>query len=383
MQKRILFIIGSLQIGGAEQHLVNVAKHLKNRGWEPEVFTLELGGPLTSSLQAASIPVIGKRAPTWIKHVRNERLSALISLILSMSTLIYNLWFRKPSIVHFFLPAAYILGGLATFLGPSSYRIMSRRSLNNYQSKHRLFSKLERILHPKMDRVCGNSLAVIKQLEDEGIDKKCLRLIYNGVDLINFDKKDISIKKKSFNIRKDDFVIIIVANLIPYKGHIDLLTALSYIKNSLPSSWLLLCIGRDDGIGHDLKNESLKLGIAEHIKWMGSRTDVPDLLRIANIGVLCSHQEGFSNAVLEGMAARLPMVVTDVGGNAEAVLDGETGYVVPPRQPRALADAIMRLANDKERHSMGELGRVRVEDKFSLSACVDAYEALYRELNTT
>ena len=82
------------------------------------------------------------------------------------------------------------------------------------------------------------------------------------------------------------------------------------------------------------------------------------------------------------MAAGLPMVVTDVGGNAEAVVDGDTGRVVPPHDPQALAEAIWRVATDPERRLMGERGRDRVQRFFSLNACVDAYEALYREVIT-
>jgi len=106
---------------------------------------------------------------------------------------------------------------------------------------------------------------------------------------------------------------------------------------------------------------------------------VPLFLRLADVGLLCSHEEGFSNAVLEGMAAGLPMVVTDVGGNAEAVIDGVTGYVVPAHNPELLADALLTVALADDRALMGDRGRRRVVEKFSMNSCIDAYEALYRE----
>jgi len=174
-------------------------------------------------------------------------------------------------------------------------------------------------------------------------------------------------------------VMSIVANLIPYKGHADLVDALALAAPDLPSGWRLLCLGRNDGIGDCLRQRAAMAGIGDNILWLGSRRDVPQILAASDIGLLVSHQEGFSNAVLEGMAAGLPMVVTDVGGNAEAVADGDTGYVVPARDPQALAAAIRRVARDPQRRLMGERGRERIHQHFSLDACVDAYERLYEE----
>src|SRR4029079_17142928 len=100
------------------------------------------------------------------------------------------------------------------------------------------------------------------------------------------------------------------------------------------------------------------LGIEENIKLLGARTDIAALLAAADIGVLASHEEGFANSILEGMASGLPMIVTDVGGNAEAVVNGVTGLVVPPRDARALGSAILKLALDPEfLRTMGDAGR--------------------------
>ena len=176
---------------------------------------------------------------------------------------------------------------------------------------------------------------------------------------------------------------LLVANLIAYKGHADLLQALGRVRDDLPEGWVLLCAGRDDGPGDDLKAAATALGIGGGVRWLGERSDVPTLLACADIGLLCSHQEGFSNSILEGMAAGLPMIVTDVGGNPESVVDGVTGMVAPPRDPRALGDAILALARDPERRkAMGEAGRRRAVESFSLEACVARYERLYDTLNS-
>ena len=133
-----------------------------------------------------------------------------------------------------------------------------------------------------------------------------------------------------------------IANLIPYKGHKDLIEGLALVAQSLPSGWRILCAGRDEGL--QLKLESLveAQGIKANIQFLGERTDVPILLAAADFGVLSSWEEGFSNVILEAMAAGLPMIVTDVGGNPEAVLDGETGLVVPPAIRQRLAEAVLK-----------------------------------------
>jgi glycosyltransferase involved in cell wall biosynthesis len=160
-----------------------------------------------------------------------------------------------------------------------------------------------------------------------------------------------------------------------------LLTALGGIAGALPPGWSLLCVGRDDGIGTALMQQACALGIEDNVKFLGMRTDIPALLGAADIGILASHEEGFANAILEGMAACLPMVVTDVGGNAEAVVDGVTGFVVPARDESALGSAILKLAFDRHlRRTMGDAGRERVEKYFGIDRCVANYARLYAGL---
>ena len=122
--------------------------------------------------------------------------------------------------------------------------------------------------------------------------------------------------------------------------------------------------------------------LERNVRLLGERRDVPLLLAASDIGVLPpTRNEGFSNAILESMAAALPMVVTDVGGNAEAVSDGTTGIVVRARDASALGAAILRLANDPDlRQSMGALAKARVAEEFSLAESTARYVALYESL---
>ena len=286
----------------------------------------------------------------------------------------------RTSITHCFLPQAYLMGGMAAFLTRNkSLTFMSRRSLNFYQKKHPYLARMEAFLMKHTHHILGNSQAVVWQLErEEHVPPSKLQLIYNGIDLSWFGIKNCSALRKEYGFSETDFIFIIVANLIPYKGHADLLEALSLVHTSFSDNWKLLCIGRDEGIQCQLEKSAQRLGLHSQIQFLGSRKDIPNLLSLSDVGILCSHEEGFSNAVLEGMASHLPMIVTDVGGNAEAVLHGQTGLVVPARSPLELSKAILTLYKDSDcRRLMGYKGYQRVHNHFSLDQCVDQYVQLY------
>jgi glycosyltransferase involved in cell wall biosynthesis len=181
-------------------------------------------------------------------------------------------------------------------------------------------------------------------------------------------------------------VIAVIANLVSYKGHRDLLDALALVKEPMPKEqmpkpWLVLAIGRDDGMGAELKRHAAARNLASNIRWLGERPAADQLLAAGDIFVLPSHQEGFSNALLEAMAANLAVIATAVGGNLDAIVDNESGILVPPRDPSALAAALARLASDPDiRRRYGDAARRRVEQRFALERCVDRYERLYRAM---
>jgi len=376
---KLLYVIGSLELGGAEKHLTHIAIGLKKRGWAPGFFVLDTNSPLALLLKDNHIPIHTKILPRWVEKIPNKRLRNGIRFVLATPVLLTCLWRLKPQIVHFFLPVGYILGGITSLFAPVKIRIMSRRSLNCYQASQKLCAALEKRLHKTMTAICANSLRVKENLEAEGVPASQIRLLYNGINTQPFQGPfDRQGARQQVGLTQETVVFVIVANLFPYKGHEDLLRALALIRQSLPSPWALLCVGRDRGAGRHLQHLCKELDLSQNVTFLGEQSDGAFFLRMADIGVLCSHQEGFSNAVLEGMAASLPMVVTDVGGNGEAVINGETGLVVPPHTPSALSQALLDLAlNPAKRLEMGRKGAERVDRLFRLETCLDAYEALY------
>lgn len=379
---RILFVIGSLDVGGTQRHLVQMVAALDRRRWQPAVYCLVEKGPLAGELEARGVPVRAPRLGGGNVGPRRSLLRRGWRLCCAMSGLMAELVFRRPAIVHFFLPESYVVGAPCARAAFCRKLVMSRRSLNIYQSRRPFLIFFERRLHRHMARIIGNSHAVVNELRAEGVTDEKLRLIYNGIDLAPFATSPAKAEaQQRLGIPPDGFVMLLIANIIPYKGHADLLVALGQIKNRLPAKWRLLCAGLDYGSGAALRAQAAQLGIDGNITWLGVRNDIGALTAAADLGLLVSHEEGFSNAILEGMAAGLPMIVTDVGGNAEAVLDGETGLVVPARESAHLAAAILALATNPTRAAaMGKAGRERVECKFSLASCVREYEVFYAEL---
>ena len=370
---RIVVVSSRLDVGGTERHIARILPALQRRGLDVALYVMERGGPLEADIAAQGVRVEGF-SPGGVLHWPK-------------ATLALARWLRRerPDIVHFFLPRPYVFGSVAAKLAGHRLRLMSRRSLTVYRDKYPLLGGVERWLHRRTFGILGNSQAVMDQLADEVDDTGKLALIHNGIDLPSpvFTSRRRQ-TRDLLQIPDGALVITVIANLIAYKGHRDLVDALALIKDRLPQSWRLLAVGRDDGIGAELKTQAQSFGIGDNILWLGERNDVDELLSASDMFVLPSHQEGFSNALLEAMAARLPVVATAIGGNSDAVVDGETGSLVPVRDPRALAAAILRLAQDPDlRASFGEAGRRRVEQRFSLQACVDRYERLYRALGET
>lgn len=374
---QLFVIVASLDVGGTERHLFQVLPRLVEAGFGVTVGTLHRRGSLADDMEASGIRVLTPRIPAWISASRVLRAIAV--------TVWYGITFRRlaPDIVHTFSPEAYVCAGLASVVAGVPARVMSRRCLDRYQQQYPFAARIERLLHRRMSMLVANSRAVEKQLRAEaGLPRDRIALIYNGIDLAPFDAARSRLQtREALGVPVETLVITVIANLIAYKGHSDLLIALGAIKQDLPPGWVLLLVGRDGGVEGQLRRQAKELGIADNIRWLGGRAEVPDILAASDLGVLSSHEEGFPNAVLEGQAARVPMIVTDVGGSPEAIADGCTGLVVPARDPAALAEALLKLAGDAPRRaSMGRRGRAWIVERFSLDACVEQYTQLYNRL---
>ena len=170
-----------------------------------------------------------------------------------------------------------------------------------------------------------------------------------------------------------------MAPLIGHRGYAHLLEAARLVEAAMPGvHWVLVGDGELRG---ELEGQRRSLGMEAQVHFPGWREDIPDVLALCDLFVLPSLGEHFGRVLIEAMAMARAVVATDAGGVPEIVLHGETGLLVPPAQPKALAEAVLALLEDPGRAArLGAAGRRRAETEFSLSRHVEAVEALYQEL---
>jgi glycosyltransferase involved in cell wall biosynthesis len=227
--------------------------------------------------------------------------------------------------------------------------------------------------------VLCNAYAIRDQLvHDEGVDPAKIAVVHNGLDVPGFDREASAMPAGTLPFESARGpVIAVVANMkLAVKGHVDVLRAASAVVRAVPGCRFLL-VG-DGALRSTLEREAANLGISHAVVFTGRRRDVPALLRRCQIAVSASHAEGLPNAVMEGMAARLPVVATAVGGTIELVRDGRTGFLVRRGDPVGLAQRILELVRDPAlARRFGEAGRRRIEEEFSSARMGERMNALY------
>jgi glycosyltransferase involved in cell wall biosynthesis len=398
---RVLVLIPTLEVGGAEQDLVRNLPRLDPARFEVVVWTFQTQGALAPILLERGIEVVGPgfdqasaatRPTRWQaalafcdRHPYLQRLSRAARLLGNVHAGARLIRARNFDIVHAVLPNAYLLAVLANALAGSRPLVMSRVSQNWYQKDYPFFSFVERhVLHRAVDAAIGNSHAILQELRLEGFARHKLSLVHNGIDVVAFDAEAIDRRsaRARLGIPNDALVFSSVANLHVYKGHTDLIEALSMARSRLPQNWLLLVAGAGFNGNLDRLTRLVgERGLTSHVRFLGQRLDVPVVLSAADIHVSASHSEGFPNNVLEAMCARLPVVATAVGGVPEQVLDGVTGLLVPPRNPPELSEVLAALAGDPDRGALlGRRARRRVEREFSIERSVAGFEDVYAGL---
>ena len=370
----IRVVIGTLEVGGTETHLTHILPSLAERGWNIELIVL-----------TNKVDIIGK-----FKHANIKVYYPKLYFRPRWGCLLYRFFFvckvmkkKKNVIVHFFLPESYILGCIAAKLvGHKGPILMSRRSLNNYQRKRPIIGKIELKIHQYCNLILGNSKAIQQQLiEEEGVPSCRTLVIYNGIDEQKYLVRDKAGYREKIGCSADQFIIVCVANFKPYKGHLDLIRGLAQIKNELPYSWKAIFVGK--GNKESLEKEIIKNGLSENISFIENCDDPSPFLFSADLGILPSHEEGFSNALIEMMASGLPVIATAVGGTPEAIVHERNGLLVKPSCPGEIAYSILYLANNEAlREKFGKKNHELFLKHYTLKKCVDAYEELYKKLCT-
>jgi glycosyltransferase involved in cell wall biosynthesis len=281
---------------------------------------------------------------------------------------------HAPELVHCHTGRANWLGGIAARwagVPALSTRRMDRRVSRGLRTRW-LYRHLLR-------RVAAISPAVERHLREAGVPLERIRLIWSAVDP---ERLQPSATRQALRARldaaPDTVCLLVAANLVHRKGVDVLLDAYAALASRECTELWIAGDGPERG---SLEAAASRLGVADRVRFLGHRTDVPDLLEACDVFVLPSRLEGLGVAALEAMARRRPVVASAVGGLAETVVAETTGLLVPPADARSLAAALERLlADPTQRHRLGAAGAVRVAERFLAGQMVGAYEALYREI---
>jgi glycosyltransferase involved in cell wall biosynthesis len=356
----VFFLIRSLNPGGAERQLVELAKALHERGHHIEVAVFYGGGAFEDELRRAGVIVhqLGKRGrwhlASFLLNLRRAvRKSGCRTIYSFMGTANVAAAVTKP-----FLPGVRLVWGIRA----------SDPDMTRYD---RVVAWTERLLSRFADAIICNSHAGLAFAASYGLPRHKLNVVHNGIDTERFQPRldARAVIREAWGIAPDHKLVGCLARLDPMKDHRTFLNAAALVARDRPDA-RFVCIGpkrdADAGIAELLKL-SADLGLEQRLTWAGPRTDVPAVLSALDVLCSTSYGEGFSNSIAEAMACGVPCVVTDVGDSASIV--GDTGLVVPPRDPDRMAQA---LQDQLEQLDLGVSRRVRkrVEENFSLDALV-------------
>lgn len=351
----IAVFLTSFDSGGTERQMIELARRLDRRRFEVHVACFHKRGAWLPRVESevsgiAEFPIRGfgnptalRRAGAFVRWCRAHRIAVVQAADIYANA--------------FALPAARLAG--------VSVRVGSRREV--HPSRGRVLEALQRFGYSQADRVVANSEAGASRLRLEGVEERRIAVVRNGLDLAPF-----AIRASPRGRHR----VVTVARFRPEKAHEVLLAAISRLRGDWPDVevWLAGDGPREPALralAHELK-------IADAVRFLGHRDDVPELLAQCDVFVLPSRIEAAPNAVLEAMASGLPVIASRVGGVPEAITHGVNGILVHPDDPDALAGALGSLfADPSSAERIGRAGRSHVESNYSFDRMVSSFEQLY------
>ncbi|HZO25923.1 MAG TPA: glycosyltransferase [Chloroflexota bacterium] len=363
---KALFLCQNLNVGGAEELILGASTTLPAIGVETGVVALTRRGPIADEIEAAGVPVhlvTGEPGP------RDP--AAFIRMVRLLQR-------ERPDVVHTFLIVAGIYGRLAAFA--AGVPLVLAAEQNVYARKPRRHALMERALASRTYRVVACCDVVGRFYQQQvGIPRSKIEVIYNAVRFGPRPRPtDTETARFALRLPPDALVLGTLGRLTAQKGQRILLQAIATLSRDLPD--LVLFLAGAGPLREALEAEAARLGLADRVRFLGVRRDRATLYAAMDVFVLPSRWEGLSLALVEAMGAGRAIVATNVGGNPEVVHDGQTGLLVPPDDPTALAGALGKLARDRAlRTSLGDAAAVDARARFSIDQHVAQLSALYRQ----
>ncbi|MFL6725440.1 MAG: glycosyltransferase [Sphingomicrobium sp.] len=365
----ILLLARSLETGGAERQLVELARGLRTRGHSVTVAAFYKRGPLVAELESASIPLIDLR-----KRGRWD----VIGFFWRARKLLRKM---RPDVLYSFLGGANVIAALVARAVPKTRLVWSVRSadvdLSKYDWLHTTIYLVERAISGAPDLIIANSNKGMDYAIAQGFPAFKFAIVPNGIDVARFsaDPQIRSVQRASWGVADEQIAIGTLARLDPMKDHVTFLHAAALAARQR-SDLRFLCIG-DGAEEARLKSLVVELDITDRVTFTG-QADASAALNALDIACSSSITEGFPNAIAEAMACGLPCVVTDVGDSAFIV--GDNGVVVPRSDPKALAAALLDQASRLVSHDAAR-ARARIVGNFSVDAMIDRTAGLLQNLS--
>jgi L-malate glycosyltransferase len=373
MSRRVLHLIGSFHEGGSERQALQLARLQKEDGrYQVEIACMDASGALRDEVDRMGsgtipeFPLTSFYDGNAVKQVR--RFARLLRE-------------REISVVHTHDFYTNIFGMAAASLARVPVRIASRRETTGWRTAAQKF--VERRAYGLAHAIVANSEAVRDQLMSEGVADEKVVTIYNGVDLQRV-RSELGREEvlALFDLPREPHTrfVTIVANLHhAVKNHPMFLRAARMVSEGVPEARFI--IAGDGELATSLREMADGLGLNNKLFFIGRCERIAELLSLSDVCVLSSTAEGFSNAIIEYMAAARPVVATDVGGAREAVIDGATGHLIPSGAHPLMAERIIGLLRSPEdAQAMGERGRRIVEERFSCEVQLAKTQQLYDRL---
>lgn len=350
---RVVHVTGCLDMGGQEKLLVEFARHADRDRHDLRFVSLADRGTLAAELEALGWPVTAL-----------ERAAGLHPGLPLQLAKLFHRW--QADIVHTHNERPLIYAAPAARLARVACVVHTKhgRGTGNSRRQNTLVSWMARLT----DRFICVSEDCAQLAGEQGIPEHRRTTLLNGIDTRRFVRTGPCLTGPA----------VIVARLCPEKDHATLLHATALVVRDAPE--FRLVIAGDGPCMSELRALTARLNLTDRVQFLGLVHDVPALLRQARMKVLSSVSEGISLTLLEAMATGLPVIATRVGGTPEVVRDAGTGLLVPPRDPAALATALLRVQRDDAfAIQVGEAGRQRVEQVFDIRRMVAQYEQLYEQ----
>ena len=365
---RIALVIPTLDRSGAEKQFTLLATHLPQDEFEVMAIALTRGGPYEADLQAAGIPltVIGKRAkfdPFSVWRLRAE----------------LRRW--QPEILHTWLFAANAYGRLCAGAVPKAKIVVSERCVDSWKAGWQRW--LDRRLIDQTDRVIGNSQSVVEFYRDQGIPAEKLGCVPNGVEVPTIDDNEVQQTRArllhELGLPGNTYVAGYIGRLAKQKRVEDLIWAVETLRQIRPQLHLVL-VG-DGPERSRLEEFSQQIGATNHVHFMGHREDASRWLSLFDVFCLASSFEGMSNSLMEAMSVGKPVLASDIPANRELVVQGETGFLPKLADTVGFMQFLRQLIDEPGLgRTLGQAGRKRIQQFFSIPRMVEAYAEIYRKL---